>query len=213
LHSALRNPHSIIFSNELLDAFPVQRFGWNAKEKKWFEWGVTLDGDKFIWAKLENSEFQIPNSELENVLPDNYTIENSSAAENWWRDAANILEHGWLMTADYGLTTEQIFSPTRTNGTARAFFQHHASNDLLANVGEQDITAHVNFSAIRKVGEEAGLITEFFNSQSKFLTEILAKAAQNNSFGKWDSNRTRQFQTLTHPEHLGRAFRVLIQSR
>lgn len=205
--------NGIIFSNELLDAFPVQRFGWNAKERKWFEWGVALDNDKFVWAKIPNSQFPIRNSELEAVLPDNYTVEISPSAENWWRDAADILESGWLMTIDYGLTAEEIFSPARTNGTARAYFQHRIGDDLLANAGEQDITAHVNFSAIRKTGEAAGLITEFFESQSKFLTEILAKAAKNNSFGEWNSSRTRQFQTLTHPEHLGRAFRVLVQSR
>src|SRR6185437_12264509 len=48
--------NGIIFSNELLDAFPVHRYGWNAKEKKWFEWGVAADGDKFIWMKIRNSE-------------------------------------------------------------------------------------------------------------------------------------------------------------
>lgn len=207
----------IIFSNELLDAFPVHRFGWDANEKKWFEWGVALDGDNFIWKQIQDSAlhtlpFEFPYSLLA-VLPDHYIIEISSVAENWWRDAAKVLQHGWLMTLDYGLTTEEMFSPARANGTARAYFQHRVSDNLLANAAEQDITAHVNFSAIRKIGEDAGLITEFFNSQSKFLTEILAKAAKSNSLGEWNSSRTRQFQTLTHPEHLGRAFRVLVQSR
>ncbi len=205
--------NGIVFSNELLDAFPVRRFGWNAKEKKWFEWGVSFDGDKFVWAKIQNPEFRIQNSELESVLPDNFTLETSPAAESWWRDASKICERGKLLTLDYGLTTEEIFSPARTNGTLRAYFKHRVSDDILANAGEQDITAHINFSAIQKIGEDEGLITEFFDTQSKFLTEILAKAAKSNSFREWNSNQTRQFQTLTHPEHLGRAFRVLVQSR
>jgi SAM-dependent MidA family methyltransferase len=211
--STIQQFSGIIFSNELLDAFPVQRFGWDAKNRKWFEWGVAIDGEKFIWAEIHNSEFGIRNSELEAVLPDNYTVEISPAAENWWREAANILENGKLMAMDYGLAADELFSPARTNGTLRAYFRHHASDDILANAGEQDLTAHVNFSAIRKAGEDAGLITEFFCPQSKFLTEILARAAKTHSFGEWDSSDTRQFQTLTHPEHFGRAFRVLIQSR
>jgi SAM-dependent MidA family methyltransferase len=204
--------NGIIFSNELLDAFPFQRFGWDAKNKKWFEWGVAIEAEKFVWAKIQNSEFRIQNSELESVLPDNYTIEISPAAENWWRKAAGILEHGKLLTIDYGLTDDELFSPARTGGTLRAYFHHHATGDILANVGEQDLTAHVNFSAIQKIGEEAGLKTENFCTQPQLLTQILAKTQKDKNFGEWNASRARQFQTLTHPEHLGRAFSVLIQS-
>ncbi len=210
-----KNPklNGIIFSNELLDAFPTHRFGWDAKNKKWFEWGVAIEGEKFVWAKIQNPESRIQNSELESVLPDNYTIETSPAAENWWREAAGILERGKLLTIDYGLTDDELFSPARASGTLRAYFHHHATDDILANVGEQDLTAHVNFSAIQKAGEEAGLKTENFCTQPQFLTQILAKTQQDKFFGEWNASRARQFQTLTHPEHLGRAFRVLVQSR
>ena len=147
------------------------------------------------------------------VFPDGYTIETCPAAESWWREAAGILQSGKLMTIDYGLTADELFSPSRPRGTLRAYFRHHASDDLLANVGEQDLTAHVNFSAIRAAGESVGLRTEIFSTQSQFLTRILEKASQNNSPGEWTSAQARQFQTLTHPEHLGRVFRVLVQSR
>ncbi len=160
---------------------------------------------------------------MESVLPDGYTIETCPAAESWWREAANVLGHGKLLTIDYGFTADELFSPSRPRGTLRAYFRHHASDDLLANVGEQDLTAHVNFSAIQAAGESVGLKTESFQTQSQFLTRILAKASKDNSLGKlvaskrsedgWTSAQSRQFQTLTHPEHLGRAFRVLVQSR
>jgi SAM-dependent MidA family methyltransferase len=218
--------NGIIFSNELLDAFPVHRHGWDAKNKKWFEWGVAFENDRFIWTRLpENlqpSTFNLQPSGLESVLPDNYTIEISPAAENWWREAAGILARGKLLAIDYGLTADELFSPARTNGTLRAYYRHHASDDILANAGEQDLTAHVNFSAIQQAGEAAGLKTEMFATQAKFLTQILGKTLPEKSFelvapkpgeGGWNSSRTRQFQTLTHPEHLGRAFRVLVQSR
>jgi SAM-dependent MidA family methyltransferase len=211
-NSTIQQFNGIIFSNELLDAFAVRRYGWDAKGKKWFEWGVTADGDKFLWAKIQNSKFPIQNPELESLLPDNYTTETSPAAESWWRAAAGTLARGKLLAIDYGVTEDELFSPARTNGTLRAYFRHHASDDLLANPGEQDLTAHVNFSAIQKAGEAAGLKTEMFATQTKFLTQILEKTLPEKSFA-WNSRRTRQFQTLTHPEHLGRAFRVLVQSR
>ena len=201
----------VVFSNELLDAMPVHRFGWDAVKKEWFEWGVILEGEKFIWEKIPNPQFPICNPQLEAVLPDGYTIETCPAAENWWHEAASVLECGRLVTIDYGYTTDEMFLPGRPCGTLRAYFRHHASNDLLANAGEQDLTAHVNFSAIQSVGESAGLKTDDFFTQSQFLTQIFGKAEK--SLGEWNAHRTRQFQTLTHPEHLGRAFRVLIQSR
>jgi SAM-dependent MidA family methyltransferase len=203
----------IIFSNELLDAMPVHRFSWDVKNKKWFEWGVAVDGDKFIWTKIPAPDFRFPTSELESVLPDNYTVETSPAAQNWWREAANILKRGKLMTIDYGFTADEMFSPARMNGTLRAYFHHRVGDDLLANVGEQDLTAHVNFSAIQTAGEAAGLITDNFSMQPQFLTQIFGKILTDKNFGEWNASRTRQFQTLTHPEHLGRAFRVLVQSR
>jgi SAM-dependent MidA family methyltransferase len=218
-HSAPRTPHwsGVLFSNELLDAFPVHRFGWDARNKKWFEWGVAVEGETFVWAKLGHSELpssilNLPSSLL-SVLPDGYILETSPAAVAWWREAAGSLARGKLLAIDYGFTGDELLSPSRTRGTLRAYFQHHAAEDLLANPGEQDLTAHVNFSAIQNAGEEAGLTTEFFGSQAKFLTEAVARAAAADSLGTWGPRQARQFQTLTHPEHLGRAFRVLVQSR
>ena len=226
--TAIRNPQlsGVIFSNELLDAMPVHRFGWDAAKKTWFEWGVAVDGEKFVWARIPDIRdpqadpgHSIRHLRTASVLPDGYTIETCPAAESWWREAAGILEHGKLMTIDYGLTADELFSPGRPRGTLRAYFRHHASDDLLANVGEQDLTAHVNFSAIQAAGESVGLRTEIFSTQSQFLTRILEKASKDNSGNlsreaKWTGlAQARQFQTLTHPEHLGRAFRVLVQSR
>ena len=222
-HSALRAPQfdGVLFSNELLDAFPVRRLGWDARGKKWFEWGVALASEKFVWKKiavrpceadLPSSIRHLPSALLE-VLPDGYTIETSPAAENWWRAAAGILARGKLLAIDYGFTSEEQFSPSRLKGTLRAYHRHHATDDLLANPGEQDLTAHVNFTAIQKAGEAAGLTTDLFSTQPQFLTRILQKAVAEKTFSDWNAPRARQFQTLTHPEHLGRAFRVLAQSK
>jgi SAM-dependent MidA family methyltransferase len=207
------SPKTIIFSNELLDAMPVHRFGWDAAAKKWFEWGVALAGETFVWSRLENSEFRIPNSELEAVLPDGYIIETSPTAEAWWREAAGVLKRGKLVAVDYGLSEEEFFTPERRDGTLRAYHRHRLSADLLAHPGGQDLTTHVNFTALQSAGEAAGLKTDALMSQSKFLTQIAERIWKRaDVFGEWNSSRTRQFQTLTHPEHLGRPFRVLIQS-
>jgi SAM-dependent MidA family methyltransferase len=206
----------VIFSNELLDAFPVRRLGWDANNKKWFEWGVAVAGEKFVWTKLELAHDDVPIAgvpqSLLNALPDHFTTEVCPAAAAWWRLAAGSLKRGKLMTADYGLDEEDFFLPSRVNGTLRAFHRHHFADDLLANIGEQDLTAHVNFSEIQRAGEGGGLTTKFFSTQARFLARILEKTLKDKNFGEWTPARGRQFQTLTHPEHLGRAFRVLVQS-
>jgi SAM-dependent MidA family methyltransferase len=218
LKSALQSSQTIIFSNELLDAMPVHRLGWDAKEKKWFEWGVTLDGEKFVWARMpatpDHASRFTSHAELFELLPDTYTTEISPASEQWWREAANVLAQGKLLAFDYGFTADEQFSPERLKGTLRAYHRHQATNDLLANPGEQDLTAHVNFSAIQAVGESAGLKTETFGTQSQFLTRLVERIFKApDTFGEWSPKQSRQLQTLIHPDHLGRAFRVLVQSR
>jgi SAM-dependent MidA family methyltransferase len=211
--------YTIIFSNELLDAFPVHRLGWDARKKTWFEWGVASQGDRFVWHRLTEIIHHPPftthfPSELGNILPDGFTTEICPAAEAWWREAASALKHGKVMTLDYGLSAEEYFSPQRADGTLRAYRRHQLADDLLAHPGERDLTAHVNFTEIQRAGEERNLKTESFVSQTQFLTGVAQNAWKaGNNFGPWTHEHTRQFQTLTHPNHLGRAFRVLVQSR
>jgi len=173
-----------------------------------------------MWTRLPGDPASIMDTrmtlarELLDVLPDGFTTEVCPVAVDWWRQAARTLQAGKLIAFDYGLTAEEFFTPERKDGTLRAYHRHHQSGDLLAHPGEQDLTAHVDFSAIRDAGEAAGLHTEEFGTQGRFLTGIVERmCAGNPTAAEWISTRSRQFQTLTHPEHLGRAFRVLIQDR
>jgi SAM-dependent MidA family methyltransferase len=217
--SAICNPqfNGLIFSNELLDAMPVHRLGWDARRCEWFEWGVADQRGKFVWTRLANTPhapgITLP-PELLAVLPDGFTTEICPAAENWWREAAGLLQNGRLLTIDYGLRAEEFFAPQRVGGTLRAYHRHRLCTDALANAGEQDLTAQVNFSAIQAGGEAAGLKTELLETQAHFLTDIARRAWDESSgFGPWTPAHTRQFETLTHPEYLGRPFRILIQAR
>ncbi|HEV2207150.1 MAG TPA: SAM-dependent methyltransferase [Verrucomicrobiae bacterium] len=214
----------VIFSNELLDAFPVHRLGWDRTRQEWFEWGVTSEQGHFRWTRLEPPRWllqccrrQIPVTELEAlkpVLPDGFTVEIAPSATRWWRCAAQRLGAGKLMTIDYGLTRNELLLPHRTAGTLRAYRQHQLSPDVLADPGEQDLTAHVNFAALETAGLGVGLQPSQLTTQAQFLTGIAARTWSGEwEFGEWTPERRRQFQTLTHPQHLGQAFRVLVQGR
>jgi SAM-dependent MidA family methyltransferase len=207
----------VIFSNELLDAMPVYRLGWDAARGKWFEWGVALEDGRFVWTKLPKLGADVVApilpGELLAVLPDGFSTEVCPAAVEWWRNAAKTLRGGKLLAFDYGLTAEQFFTPGRKDGTLRAYHRHQVARDILERAGGQDITASVNFTAIQNAGESAALVTETFATQAQFLTDIVAASAKDPGFNEWFAHRSRQFQTLTHPEHLGQSFRVLVQAR
>ena len=209
----------VILSNELLDAFPVHRIGWMAVAREWFEWGVTQRNGTFEWARIPREQSRISESdwpnvppELAAVLPDGFTTEIHPAATAWWSGAARTLREGWLMTSDYGLDRLDFFQPHRAAGTLRAYREHRISDQLLADPGNQDLTAQVDFSAAQAAGEAEGLETVERTSQRRWLTAILERRVSLPDGAAWlTPDRVRQFQTLTHPDHLGRGFSVLVQ--
>jgi SAM-dependent MidA family methyltransferase len=210
----------VIFCNELLDAFPVHRLAWDVASRRWVELGVGIAGTEFEWRRMETpardwegelrrAGFEF-SSALLAVLPEGFVVDFCPSAGDWWRRAARALSIGKLVTFDYGFTAEQGLAPERIGGTLRAYSRHHASGDVLADPGEQDVTAHVNFTQLRIAGEETGLVNEEFVSQAQFLTRVAGREWQDTPP---TPTEVRQFQSLTHPEHLGRVFRVLVQSR
>ena len=211
-----RGIRGVVFANELLDAMPVHRLVWDARKGRWFERGVGVEAERFVWTRMSDSRLR-PRlaarwAEVLGALPDGFTLDLAPAAEAWWREAANALAAGRLLTIDYGLTEEQLFAPERREGTLRAYWRHRQGADVLARPGQQDLTAHVNFSALRAAGEAAGLETESFTTQEEFLTRIAARLWEGGTrLGEWTLARARQFRTLTHPQFLGRLFRVLVQ--
>lgn len=220
-----RSVRGILFANELLDALPVFRVGWDASRHQWFEWKVGTSDVEFAWTRCDppspEVERELKRALLGNlpgpiasVLPDGFTVELCPAARAWWSSAAERLGSGRLLTLDYGLEWPEILAPHRAQGTLRGYQAHRQVTDPLAHPGKQDLTAHVNFSEIVQAGEFAGLKTERLGPQSTFLAEILRLlSADVTRFGAWSQRETRQFQTLAHPDHLGRKFRVLIQNR
>jgi SAM-dependent MidA family methyltransferase len=202
----------IIFSNELLDSFPVHRYGWDSEKREWFEWGIAARGGQFIWTRMHKALLDLVPKHCLDRIPENFSFEYSPIAERWWNDAAQMLKRGKLLTFDYGFLSQE--SMLTSHGTIRGYRKHRQCSNVLAHPGEQDLTAHVNFPALRQAGEIAALQTEALETQGQFLTKLFARAWTDPSIaGKWNASLTRQFQTLVHPEHLGKRFNVLLQQR
>jgi SAM-dependent MidA family methyltransferase len=202
--------HGAFISNELLDAFPIHVFRWHRADREWREYGVNTDFQFAPMPSLPKWSHE-PLAELEPLephLPDQFTVEFSPAAEFWWQRAAEKLSSGLMIAFDYGDESTALWSPSRSQGTLRAYRRHQLVPNVLADPGDQDITASVNFTRIRRAGERAGLHTTPLQTQAQFLTKIAAEFFTNPT-----ANEVRQFQTLTHPEHLGHSFKVFVQSR
>jgi SAM-dependent MidA family methyltransferase len=177
--------------------------------------------DRFVWrrgsgpvspelAGLIPASLQVAGQA--GVLPEGYTTEVSPGALTWWRTAAAHLGGGWLVTFDYGLLDEEYLNPARCEGTLRAYHGQRLDGNVLADPGKRDLTAHVNFTALQRTGAEAGLETAGCWTQEQFLGGIV-KQLPPDKLTAWDAAKRRQFQALTHPEQLGRKFRVLVQWR
>lgn len=229
-------PQGILFANELLDALPIRRFIWRTPPGCWMESRVDLPGAEpqddpgnraagtpdFQWTLAEMAELEwkdrwlgeqrARHRPLEAALPDGFVWEHGSAAVAWWEEAAAALERGWLMAIDYGRFAGSAWLPERPRGTLRAFHSHHQSSQLLAQPGEQDLTADVDFALLERVGHAAGWMTEVRSNQGRFLTELAARwAGSLAALPRLDAARRRQLLTLVHPEHLGGRFHILVQ--
>jgi len=216
--------NGILFANEVLDAFPVHRLGWDVARRDWFEWRVGWTEGTLVWRRRASVErwlqeemaragLEVPPS-LAPHLPQDFTVEVSPQARTWWQQAARCLGRGVLLTLDYGAEAEALLAPARQAGTARAYRKHRQETELLRDPGTQDLTAHVNFTQIRRAGLEEGLQDWVWESQEGFLVEVWERAwARERPWLRNSGSWKAAFHTLTHPGGMGRSFRVLAQAK
>ncbi len=204
-----------IFSNELLDAMPVHRVA--VQDARLYEVFVTWDGAAFREELREPSTPEIEDyfERLGVRLPDGCRAEVNLEAVRWVRQAAEALSQGFLLTIDYGHEAPELYAPWRKDGTLMCFYRHNPSTDPYVRLGRQDITAHVDFTSIRRAGEEGGLSTLGLLTQCEFLLDLGIREAMAPP-GEGDAGledyyaRRRQALELIDPAGLGR-IKVLIQ--
>lgn len=161
----------IYFSNELLDAFPVHRVVMD--DSGLSELYVDVDSDgHFVWSTgpLSTPRLKEFIDAYSIKLVPRQTIEINLAIDDWFRAITAKLERGFVVTVDYGAEADELYDPAlRPEGTLRGFSRHGFVDDLLAEPGEHDLTASVNWTQVRAVGEKLGLTVIDFASQDKFL--------------------------------------------
>lgn len=161
----------VIFSNELLDAFPVHRVCMRGGRLR--ELCVALDeADAFCWSEQEPTTPQLEAhfARAGVALAEGQIAEVNLAAGEWIERAAKTLRRGYVVTVDYGAEAEELYgSPQRRDGTLRGFREHRFVADVLARPGEHDLTTTIDWTQIKRAGEAAGLETISLERQDEFL--------------------------------------------
>lgn len=211
----------LILANEVLDAMPVHLVAW--RDSGLSERGVICDDNEFQWREhpLEEGELFAAARELSSVIGEGggdagYISEINLAARHFIRGLAAILQKGVILLIDYGFGRSEYYHPQRSRGTLMCHYRHHAHDDPFYLPGLQDITSHVDFSAVANVGAKAGLTLLGYNTQAHFLincgiTGILAQVPAENARDYLPL--ANQLQKLVSPAEMGELFKAIAFGR
>ena len=200
-------PHplpGIAFGNEILDALPFHLI--EMKGGAWRELHVVA-GEKGTLA-LDARETPIqPGGDF----PEGYRTEVRTNFPGFLAAVTACLTDGLLVFADYGFAAPEYYDVYRSSGTLRTFSSHMSGGDPFAAPGETDITAHVDFTALAGAAIALGYSPDVFASQGSYLTHLAKPMIL--AGGMEDPKTAAQFQTLTHPAHLGAKFNIIELTR
>jgi SAM-dependent MidA family methyltransferase len=207
----------VMIANEVLDAMPVHAVAWTRAGV--LERGVCANEGELAWAERAAAGAVLEaagRTEIELPVSGRYESELGLAARAWMRAAGAALERGALLAIDYGFPSREFFHPQRSMGTLACHYRHRSHGDPFWLPGAQDITAHVDFSALADAAAEAGLEVLGFTGQARFLvncgiTDLLA--------GEDPADAARYLpvaaavQKLLSPAEMGELFKVLAVGR
>jgi SAM-dependent MidA family methyltransferase len=210
----------IVFSNELLDAFPVHRV--TVRNNQLRELFVDLDeAGRFTWAEREPSTpllaEHLARSGVE--LSAGQIAEINLEIEGWMRRATSASKRGYLLIVDYGAEAPELYSaPHRHKGTLRAFQRHGFAEDVLSRPGEQDLTTTIDWTHVLRIGTELGLQTVCFKRQDEFLLEagLLDKLERMRVLAETETDAlvlASGVRDLILPGGMSESFQVLVQKK
>ncbi len=195
---------SVIFSNELFDAQVFHRYVF--RRGRWIELGVTLQTCQLVEIELET----IPSPLLPPSAPEGYIFDAPLGALALAERIASLPWTGLFLACDYGRAFHEL-AENYPGGTARAYFRHTQSNDLLARPGEQDLTCHVCWDWLAGALVRRGFAGPVIESQESFFVRHAADfiAGVSSAEAADFSPKKLSLLQLLHPSHLGQKFQVL----
>lgn len=200
------------FSNEFLDALPVRLISLIAAG--WQERCVAESGDefRFVMAPITDAELRGQLEAIPHDLSKPYETEVNLAALKWLETLGQKLTRGYVLAVDYGYSREEFYAPERSSGTLQCYARHRIVPSPLVEIGQTDITAHVDWTSLVERAAARGLSLAGFTDQHHFITGVAATLMPE-QFDAADAATRRALQTLLHPELLGTTFQFLALAR
>jgi SAM-dependent MidA family methyltransferase len=207
-----------IFSNEFFDALPVHRLVREGSDLREIYVGLGTNGLCEQFGPLSTPALAEYLTEQGITLQEGQQAEINLEACEWIKEIGARLGRGFVLTIDYGHEAEELYDHRHMRGTLLAYEKHRASENFFRAPGGQDLTAHVNFSAMVSHGSQARLQRTGFTSQSNFLLSLARHSdfADLQSSAMTETQQTRArllFKTLIYPEGMGETFQVLMQHK
>lgn len=200
-----------IFSNELLDALPVHVVEMG---KELMEVFVGYE-NRFVEI-LKPASIQLRDylKELDVELPYGYRTEINLDAIKWVREISTALKKGYVITIDYGYPSNELYQEYRNQGTLMCYYEHSVNNAPFLHIGEQDMTSHVNFSALDHFGCKNELELCGFTDQAHFLIGLGIEEYLKNLQEKNPIDYYRKMLPIkTLMMDMGETFKVMIQKK
>lgn len=200
-----------LFSNELLDSFPVRLIVMDEDLKEVF---VSIDDDdNLIEIKKDcTPEVREYLEEFNIELPRGYRTEVNLRIREWLVKVNNRLKEGFIMTVDYGYSAPDYYSEERNRGTLLCYHNHRIEENPFEHIGDQDITAHINFSSLKKWGEDLGIKTIGFCEQGPYLVSLgIDEVIRELCGDSPDPFDIARIKGLLLPEGMGESHKVMIQ--
>ena len=201
----------VCFSNELVDALPVHRVRW--QNNQMCEICVAYEGGHFVECLCQCSTPKLAEyiDKHKISLSEGQTTELHIEAEAWMKDVARVLHCGIVMTIDYGHTASDYYRSDRKDGTLLCYYRHAISSNPYARIGEQDMTAHVNFSALASSGTVSGLDLVGLTTLANWLIGLGVEDLVRDQ--EQESEDVRALSYLLRPHGMGKTFKVLVQRK
>ena len=208
---------AVILANEVLDAMPFERLRIEPQRSLQAHVSYNTEKEKFEWDFQPITD--IPLLKFANRLiqhlgevPDvGYETEINQNIRPWLESLNGILSTGAVILIDYGYTRDEYYHPARRMGTLRCHYQHRAHSNPFFYPGLQDITAHVDFTAVAESGFDSGFKVNGFTTQANFLmgSGLLEMAAGMDAPITEQLKIAQQIKTLTLPDEMGESFKVM----
>jgi SAM-dependent MidA family methyltransferase len=206
----LQSHPTFFYSCELIDSFPVRLIRFSSGQ--WHERLVTQTANNLNWVDQPVSAELLNEINRWSIPPiEGFTTEIRPGVSSWFKLLSEKIHQGAILTLDYGFPAHELYHPSRFAGTLHALRQHAPSANPLTDPGQQDLTAHVNFSELIEEGKKLGFHSHgplpFMTALPRQATPIL----RNNP--PMSEKSTRNFQHLIHPSFFGQSHLALLQTK